>query len=196
MSTRQWVRIAAFACLFAGSTHAQAALIGTSARSAAPAVAPSGGAAPRARRRARQKAKSQPKKKEATGSTAASFQRARRAIRSGDYELARALIRRMSKTGKGAERNAWRIVEAELAIAQERYARAGLVAMRIVILHPKSRQVGVAYYWSARAYEGLGRRQKAIALYESCVAHKTTRRSTREKAEKRLTDLKAEAKVP
>ena len=190
-----WMRIAACACLFAGPTNAQATSVGASARSATTAEASFGGTAPRARKRSREKVKSQPKKGE-TGSSAASFQRARRAIRSGDYELARALVRRMSKTRNGAERNAWRIVEAELAIAQERYARAGLVAMRIVILHPKSRQVGVAFYWSARAYEGLGRKQKAIALYESCVAHKTTRRSTREKAEKRLAKLKAKDKVP
>lgn len=195
MSVRQWMMIAACACLFAAPTHAQAALLGTFASEVATSLRSSEAAAPRARRRARQKAKRQPKKKE-SGSSAASFQRARRAIRSGDYELARALIRRMSKTRKGAERNAWRIVEAELAIAQERYARAGLVAMRIVILHPKSRQVGVALYWTARAYEGLGRRQKAVALYESCLAHKTTRRSTREKAEKQLAKLKAKDKVP
>ena len=195
MSTRQWMRIAACACLFAGPAHVQAALVGTSATSVATAEASAGGAAPRARKRSREKAKRQPKKRE-SGSSAASFQRARRAIRSGDYELARALVRRMSKNGKGSARSAWRIVEAELAIAQEKYPRAGLVAMRIVILHPKSRQVGVALYWTARAYEGLGRPRKALALYESCAAHKTTRRSIREKAEKRLVKLKAKAHAP
>lgn len=102
----------------------------------------------------------------------------------------------MSKTRHSAERNAWRIVEAELEIARQNYAKAGLVAMRVVILHPKSRQVGVAYYWTARAYEGLGRPRKAIELYESCVSHKTTRRSIREKAEKRLVDLKAKVETP
>lgn len=195
MSKARWMSIAACACLFAGPTRVQAALVATSARSVTTAVASSGTAAPRERKRSREQTKSQPKKGQ-TGSSAASFQRARRAIRSGDYELARALVRRMSKTAKRAERNAWRIVEAELAIAQERYARAGLVAMRIVILQPKSRQVGVAFYWTARAYEGLGRPRKAIALYESSLAHKTTRRSTREKAEKRLAKLKAKAAVP
>lgn len=99
----------------------------------------------------------------------------------------------MSKTRSSAERNAWRIVEAELAMAQERYAAAGLAAMRVVILHPRSRQVGVAYYWTARAYEGLDRPRMAVSLYESCVAHKTTGRTIREKAETRLAALKPKA---
>jgi len=117
------------------------------------------------------------------------MKRARRAIRSGDFELAETLVRSMAKTTNRAERNAWAIVEAELAYARKQYARAGLAAMRIVILHPKSKQVGAALFWAARAYEGLRRPDKAIELYQSCVRHKTTPRPIRDKAQDRLAKL-------
>lgn len=120
-------------------------------------------------------------------------QRARKAIRSGDLELAKALLRSGLKTKSRAERDAWRVVEAELEYAGKNYAKAGLVAMRIVILRPKSQQVGAALYWAGRAYEGLQRPQKSIELYEACLKHESTKRSIRQKAEKRLAKLKEQS---
>lgn len=118
-------------------------------------------------------------------------QRARKAIRSGDLDLAKALLRNGLKGAKSrSERNAWHIVEAELEYDRKNYAKAGLVAMRIVILHPKSKQVGAALYWAGRSYEALARPRKSVELYEACLEHGTTKRSIRQKAEKRLAKLK------
>ncbi len=115
--------------------------------------------------------------------------RARSAIRADDYKLAERLIRKGLKARKKAERDAWRLVDSELAFARKRYAKSGLIAMRIVILRPKSGHVGAALYRAARAYAGLGRPRKAAELYSACVEHKTTQRALRIKAEKRLKKL-------
>ncbi|MFQ5410732.1 MAG: tol-pal system YbgF family protein, partial [Phycisphaerae bacterium] len=116
-------------------------------------------------------------------------ERARKAIQAGDYSLARTLIRTGQKSKNRNERDAWRIVESEMEYSRKRYAVAGLIAMRIVILHPRSAYHGVALYWAGRSYEGLDRSEKAIELYKSCVRHKTTRGSIRKKAKKRLAAL-------
>jgi len=115
--------------------------------------------------------------------------RARKAIRADDWTSAERLIRKGLKTGKKAERDAWHVVDSELAYARKRYAKSGLIAMRIVILRPKSGQVGAALYRAARAYEGLGRLEKAAELCRACIEHKTTRNALRKKAEKRLKKL-------
>lgn len=117
-------------------------------------------------------------------------QRAFKALRKHDYALAETLLATGLKSRSRSERDGWRLVEAELEMARKHYAKAGLAAMRVVILRPKSRRVGSALYWAGRAYEGLGRPAKAAALYRSCAEHKTTDAATRRKAQKRLSKLK------
>ena len=126
----------------------------------------------------------------------AARQKARNAIRSGKFESAESLIRKAAKIKHKAERDAWAIVSAELEHAKKNYAKAGLVAMRLVILRPKSAQVGAALYWVGRAYEGLGRPHKSIELYEACIEHKTTKRKTLQRAEKKLARLKERLEAP
>ncbi len=154
-------------------------------------VGPDGaGAVDRGDRRAQGKKPKGPKaKKTAARGAKAARGRARAAIRADDYTLAERLIRKGLKARKTAERDAWRLVDSELAFARKQYARSGLIAMRIVILRPKSDHVGAALYRAARAFEGLGRPDKAAELYDACIEHKTTRGALRKKAEKRLKRL-------
>jgi len=139
-----------------------------------------------------------PKRKRGNGSDAdkakaskadAARGRARRAIRDDDHALAERLIREGLKTRLKAERDTWHLVESELAFARKQYARSGLIAMRIVILRPRSRQVGAALYRAARAYERLGRSAKAVELYSECADHNTARGDLRKQATKRLEKL-------
>ena len=70
---------------------------------------------------------------------------------------------------KSSEKQAWLVLEAELELAKDNPAKAGLAAMRVIILHPESVHVGPALYWAARSCEGLQRPLKAIELYEECL---------------------------
>jgi hypothetical protein len=147
-------------------------------------------AAERDNRRAQdKKAGGSSARKVAAREAEAARDRARAAIRAESWALAERLIRGGLKTGKKTERDAWHLVDSELAFARKRYARSGLIAMRIVILRPKSGQVGAALYRAARAYEGLDRPDKAAELHRACIEHKTTRSALRKKAEKRLKKL-------
>ncbi len=112
--------------------------------------------------------------------------RARKAIREKDHALAESLIRAGVKSTAGDRRDAWRIVEADLRHTQKRFAEAGVVAMRIVILRPRSDHVAAALYWTGRAYEGLQRPTRAAALYRECIAHKTCDEALEKRARKRL----------
>jgi hypothetical protein len=116
--------------------------------------------------------------------------RARKAIREKDHALAESLIRAGVKAPAGDRRDAWRIVEADLRHTQKRFADAGVVAMRIVILRPKSDHVAAALYWAGRAYEGLNRPTKAEELYRECIGHKTCDNALEKRARKRLKLLK------
>ncbi len=120
--------------------------------------------------------------------------RARQAIRSGDYDLARALIRSGLRSKSRSVRDAWRVTEAELEYARKDYPRAGLAAMRVVILSPQSERVGNALYWAGRAYERIGRVSKAVELYEECIEHRTADEKLRDRAEKRLSKLDVDRK--
>ncbi|MFQ5502489.1 MAG: tol-pal system YbgF family protein [Phycisphaerae bacterium] len=143
------------------------------------------------RRRGAGRSSSGKKKSKNPSKSAASRERARLAIRSGDYGLAGTLIRAGLKSRNRKTRDGWRIVESEMEFSRKRYARAGLAAMRVVILHPKSEHHGAALYWASRAYEGLGRPGKAAELYKRCIDHKSTRGSIRKKAENRLKAIEA-----
>lgn len=112
--------------------------------------------------------------------------RAGRAIESGDYQRAARLVRQAAGVRKASERRAWLLIEAEVLHARKQHAGAALAAMRLVILHPRSERVGAALYWAGRAYEGLKRLEKAIELYEECLADKSTRASVRKRAKARL----------
>jgi predicted Zn-dependent protease len=99
--------------------------------------------------------------------------RALEAIRKHNFSEAESLIHEGRKTRSGRKKDQWRIVEARLELERNEYAKAGLIAMQVVLLRPKSDEVATALYWTAKAYEGLGRPAKAIQLYEECRAHKT-----------------------
>ncbi len=88
-----------------------------------------------------------------------------------------------------AEREAWQLFECELALARDQAARAGLTAMRLVILTPDSPNAGTALYWAAKSYEALERPSKAAELYRECAAHKTTPKNLRDAAMKRLNSI-------
>lgn len=115
--------------------------------------------------------------------------RACEAVCAKDYALAERLIRKGLAACQPAERDSWHLVDSELALGRKRYAQSGLIAMRIVILRPKSDQVGAALYCAGLAYEGLGRLDKAAELYGACKDHPTTRTASRKKAEQHLREL-------
>lgn len=138
---------------------------------------------------------SKSKKKTRSGALAASSEnrnRAIQAIRDGHFDEARSLIRAAIKaTDSTSSKHSWRIVESELEFGMKQYAMSGLIAMRIVILTPESEQAGAAYFRAGRAFEKLGRNDKAIELFEACAAHQTSGESLKRKAEKRIETLKA-----
>ncbi|HRW51641.1 MAG TPA: hypothetical protein P5081_02065 [Phycisphaerae bacterium] len=105
---------------------------------------------------------------------ASMLDRALAAIRRGDFAEAEKLIHEGRKIRSTSKKDKWRIVEARLEFERGDFAKAGLRAMEIVILRENSDEVGQALYWAGRAYEGLGRPNKAIELYEDCRNHKTT----------------------
>ncbi len=115
--------------------------------------------------------------------------RAGRAIETGDLRQASRLLRQAAGVKKRAERQAWLLLRAELDCAKKNYPRAGLAAMRLVILHPRSGQTGDALYWAGRAYEGLGRPHQAAALYDECLAHQRTKASIRKLVQARQAAL-------
>ncbi len=119
---------------------------------------------------------------------------ARDAIQSGDLKRAARLLRKAAGVKKRSERLAWLLVAAELEHAKKRYDRAGLAAMRLVILHPRSEHVGTALYWAARSYEGLQRPRKAIELYNECL-RKTSKRRNAERSKRGLGSIRKHAKA-
>lgn len=139
------------------------------------------------------RSKDESRKKE-TGTTATSpeaLKQALKAVRSGDFEKARSMIRTaLSATRSTKVKQTWQIVESELEYELKDYARSGLIAMRIVILSPESEQVGEALYRAGKAYEKLERPAKALELYEECVLHKQSSESLKKKAGKRIAELK------
>lgn len=137
--------------------------------------------------------KNEPQKKE-NGTTATSpeaLKLALKAVRSGDFEKARSMIRAaLNATRSTKVKQSWQIVEAELEYELKNYAKSGLIAMRIVILSPESEQVGEALYRAGKAYEKLERPSKALELYEECVSHNQSSERLRKKAGKRIAELK------
>jgi hypothetical protein len=117
--------------------------------------------------------------------------RIRTAISDNDLALATRLIQTGTASAKSGERHAWTLLQAELDCALGHHAEAGLAAMRIVIQHPQSPEVGNALYWAARAYEGIGRSSKALSLLQECLSDRRTDATIRRQAESRLKDLRA-----
>lgn len=99
--------------------------------------------------------------------------RALQAIKDHKFSDAEKLIHEGRKTRSSRRKDQWKLIEARLELEREDYAKAGLLAMEVVILRERSEEHAAALYWAARAYEGLGRPNKAIQLYEECRAHKT-----------------------
>lgn len=145
--------------------------------------------------------KRRPRKRSVKGTisakeSAAVRQRAEQAIKAGELDRATRLLRQAVGVKKRSERQAWLLLEAELEHAKKHYARAGLAAMRLAILHPSSDRVGAALYWAGRSYEGLERPHKAIDLYEECLAQKRTKSSIRKRARTRLAALRERVSKP
>ncbi len=110
----------------------------------------------------------------------------RRAIAAGDLAEARRLLAAGRKKARKSEQAAWEVVAAELSFAGKDYARGGLAAMRVVVLHPDSPHVSAALYWAGRSYEAMGRPAKAAELYKECIEQKTIDAVLRERARQRL----------
>ncbi len=134
--------------------------------------------------------KHKPKQTISAKESAAMRREAREAIRAGEFDRAERLLRKAVVVKKRSERQAWLLLEAELEIARERWAKAGLAAMRLVILHPGCERVGAAQYWAGRAYEGLERPRLAAVLYERSVSAKKAKSSIRERAKARLAAIR------
>ena len=128
--------------------------------------------------------------------SAALRQEARAALRSGNLdEVARVLsiARRIKLKG---EREAWQVFEAEYCITKKEYQTAALAAMRLVVLSPKSPYYGEALFWAAKAYEGMGRPEKALELYRECVEHKSSDEHTVRRAKSAIKPLTTQRAKP
>ncbi|MCB9854584.1 MAG: hypothetical protein H6818_02770 [Phycisphaerales bacterium] len=99
--------------------------------------------------------------------------RAVQAIKDHKFADAEKLIHEGRKTRSSRRKDQWKLIEARLELERENFARAGLLAMEVVILRERSEEHAAALYWAGRAYEELGRPNKAIQLYEECRSHKT-----------------------
>ncbi len=95
----------------------------------------------------------------------------------------------LDATRSTSVRQSWQILEAELEFSLKKYAKAGLIVMRIVVLTPESEQIGPALFRAGRVYEKLDRPEKAIELYRECAAHKKVSESLKKKAERRIAAL-------
>lgn len=123
--------------------------------------------------------------------------RALDAIKRRDFSEAEKLIHEGRKTRSSRRKDQWKLIESRLELERERYARAGLLAMEVVILREKSDEVAAALYWAGRAYEGLGRPSKAIQLYKECRDHDTVPDSLKAVVDRRIQELsKTEPKKP
>ena len=111
----------------------------------------------------------------------------------GILSAARTALMVQKATKATDDRARWSLFEAELELAQDRPAKAGLASMRVVVQRPKSEFAGEGLYWTAQAYERLGREAKATELYRECLEHKPLATSIRTKAEDHL--AAAEKKV-
>jgi tetratricopeptide (TPR) repeat protein len=118
---------------------------------------------------------------------------ARESIAGGDLKTARRLLQQASGITASAEKQAWLLVRAEVEYADKQFAKAGLAAMRVVILYPESEHIAEALYWAGRSYEGLKRPAKAIELYKECLTHQGHDASTHKLAKARLKALEKQA---
>ncbi|MFQ5425154.1 MAG: tol-pal system YbgF family protein [Phycisphaerae bacterium] len=117
----------------------------------------------------------------------------RRAIAASDLAKARRLLAAGRKKARKSEQAAWEVVAAELSFAEKDYPRAGLAAMRVVVVHPDSPHVAGALYWAGRSYEAMKRPAKAAELYEECLAQKTVDKLLGEQARQRIEAIKKAA---
>lgn len=124
--------------------------------------------------------------------TAELQRRFRSAISAKELDLAAGVLA-AAKTALTAERAGagsdeavrWKLLESEWELADGHPAKAGLAAMEVVVLRPKSEWAGEGLYWAARAYESLNRPAKAADLYRECLEHKNLPSSIRKAAEER-----------
>lgn len=123
-------------------------------------------------------------------------QEARAALRSGKMEDVARILSVARRIKLKAEREAWQVFEAEYNVTRKEYQKAALGAMRIVILSPKSPYAGEALFWTARAYEGMGRTSKAMDLYKECIDNKTSDENSVRRAKAALKILTTQKAAP
>lgn len=115
--------------------------------------------------------------------------RALDAIKRHDFAEAEKLIREGRKTRSSNRKDQWKLIEARMELERDNYARAGLLAMQVVILRVHSDEHAAALYWAARAYEGLGRPHKAVELYTECRDDETAPESLVKVVSRRIVQL-------
>ena len=76
---------------------------------------------------------------------------------------------RAEQLPNGAERAAWWMLGAQVHYQRERFPKAILSAMKVVILAPRTGRAGNALCLAARAYEKLGRPEQSLKLYRECI---------------------------
>jgi len=115
--------------------------------------------------------------------------RALAAIEAKDFDAARELIRKGKRERSSRRKDEWRIIEVRLLLAEGQPKTAGLKAMRLVALRPKSKQYAAALFLVGNAYEEIGRSSISRAMYEEALAHETCTGGLQRAVEARLERL-------
>jgi hypothetical protein len=123
-------------------------------------------------------------------------QQARAALASGKTVEVERILEAAHKIKLRTEREAWQVFEAEFQCTKKEYQAAALTAMRLVILSPKGPHSGNALYWAGRAFEGMGRADKAAELYRECIENKTSDETTVRQARSALRPLTTQRAEP
>jgi hypothetical protein len=132
----------------------------------------------------------------ATKGTGSLLKKFRSAMADGDLARAGGILSAARKTlvetkaaASDEDTARWLLCEAELELARGRATKAGLAALRVVVLRPRTDEAAEGLYWAARAYEKLQRGDKAADLYRECLEQKRLAASIHKKAQDRLTAL-------
>lgn len=115
--------------------------------------------------------------------------RAMDAIEAKNFDAARDLIRKGMRERSSRRKDEWRIIEVRLLLADGQPKTAGLHAMRMVSLRPKSKQYAAALFLAGNAYEEIGRPSVSRTVYEEALAHETCTGGLRRAVESRLERL-------
>lgn len=112
----------------------------------------------------------------------------REALRRGN--LAEALKElEAARRGKGGDRPAVRLLEAELAMAKGDARRAGLLAMQVLARDAEGVEAPRALFIAGESQERIGRTYKALRFYRRCAEHARTEAELKRQAEQRVAAL-------